>query len=121
MLTHGWQKIRGFTELAENFPDPIGMGSKLSLMSVICAEFGCSLLLIAGLFTRIATLPLAITMIVALTVIHANDPWQKKELAACYLAVYAVIMRAVCQNIRDFQMRVLAAYDVSLHSAPRNS
>lgn len=92
MLNHGWQKLSGYSEMAETFPDPLGMGNQLSLIAAIGAELGCSLLLIAGLGTRLASLPLAFTMVIALFVIHGDDPWQKKELAACYLAVYAVIL-----------------------------
>ncbi|MCC7337203.1 MAG: DoxX family protein [Pirellulaceae bacterium] len=92
MLVHGWQKLSGFSEMADKFPDPIGMGSSLSLVLAIAAEVGCSLLLIAGFGTRLAAVPLAFTMIVALFVVHGSDPWQKKELAACYLAVYATLM-----------------------------
>ncbi len=92
MLVHGWQKLSGFSEMADAFPDPIGMGSRLSLISAIGAEVGCSLLLIVGLATRLAAIPLAFTMIVALFVVHAADPWQTKELAAIYLSVYAALI-----------------------------
>ncbi|MEO8272091.1 MAG: DoxX family protein, partial [Aureliella sp.] len=91
MLVHGIQKLMGFSEMADKFPDPIGIGSQLSLVMAIGAEVGCSLLLILGLGTRLAVIPLAFTMIVALFVVHAADPWKVKELAAMYLAVYAVI------------------------------
>ena len=88
MLVHGTQKLMGFSELSGKFPDPLGMGSQLSLLSAIGAEVGCSLLLILGLGTRFAAIPLAFTMIVALFLVHASDPWQVKELAAVYLCVY---------------------------------
>ena len=92
MLVHGWQKLTGFSEMADTFPDPIGMGSRLSLISAIGTEFGCSLLLVIGLGTRLAAIPLAFTMAMALFVVHGADPWQKKELAAVYLSVYAVLV-----------------------------
>ncbi|QDV44631.1 Putative oxidoreductase CatD [Stieleria neptunia] len=88
MLVHGLAKLNGFSTMSESFPDPIGMGSTLSLVMAIGAEVGCSLLLIIGFATRFASLPLAFTMIVALFVVHAADPWQAKELAAVYLLVY---------------------------------
>lgn len=91
MLVHGIQKIMGFSEMADKFPDPIGMGSQLSLVMAIGAEVGCSIFLILGLGTRLAIVPLAFTMIIALFVVHAADPWKVKELAAIYLTVYAVI------------------------------
>lgn len=92
MLIHGWQKLSGYSEMAETFPDPIGVGSQMSLILAIFAEFGCSILLIFGLATRLAAIPLAFTMIIACFVVHGTDPWQKKELAACYLAVYLALL-----------------------------
>lgn len=88
MLGHGIPKLMGFSEMAGQFPDPLGMGSQFSLISAIGAEVGCSLLLLLGLGTRFAAIPLAITMMVALFAVHASDPWKVKELAAVYLAVY---------------------------------
>jgi putative oxidoreductase len=92
MLVHGIPKLIGFAEMAGQFPDPLGMGSGLSLVLAIGAEVGCSLLLILGLGTRFAAIPLAITMAVALFVVHAADPWKVKELAAVYLCVYVSLV-----------------------------
>ncbi len=92
LVAHGWTKLMGFSELAHTFPDPLGLGSRLSLVAAIAAEAGCSTLLILGLGSRIAAMPLAFTMIIALFVIHEADPWQKKELAAVYLAVYTTLL-----------------------------
>ncbi len=92
MLKHGLGKLSGFHEMAGGFPDPFGMGSRLSLISAIGAEVGCSLLLIVGLATRFALIPLAFTMLVAVFFIHGDDPWKAKELAACYLTVYVALL-----------------------------
>jgi len=92
MLVHGWQKLSNFSDMSDKFPDPLGMGSTLSLTAAVGAEVGCSVLLILGLCTRLAAIPLAFTMVIALFVIHADDPWQRKELAAVYLAAYVVIL-----------------------------
>ena len=91
MLTHGIPKLMGFSEMASKFPDPIGLGSQLSLSLAIAAEVGCSLLLILGLFTRLACIPLAFTMIIACLVVHSADPWKAKELATVYLTVYVAL------------------------------
>ncbi|MCO6045042.1 DoxX family protein [Aeoliella sp. ICT_H6.2] len=92
MLVHGTQKVMGFGQMADVFPDPIGMGSQLSLIAAIGAEVGCSILLILGLGTRLAAVPLAFTMLVALVLVHSADPWNVKELAAVYLSVYVSLM-----------------------------
>jgi len=88
MLVHGIPKLMGFNEMADKFPDPLGMGSQVALMSAIGAEVGCSILLILGLAMRLAAIPLAITMTVALFIVHGNDAWKVKELAATHLSAY---------------------------------
>ena len=93
MLTHGWAKLESFSEtsVAGSFPDPIGLGSSLSLTLVVLAEFGASLLIILGVFTRLAVIPLIINMSVAVFVIHAPDTFAVKELAVMYLGVYIAL------------------------------
>lgn len=92
MLVHGVAKIQGFSDLSAVFPDPIGLGSKLSLILAIGAEVGASLLLMVGLASRLAAIPLAFTMLVALFLVHAEDPWKVKELAAMFLLVYVTLL-----------------------------
>lgn len=92
MMVHGIQKIIGFSDAAGGFPDPLGVGNQLSLIMAIGAEAGCSALLVLGLFTRIAAMPLAFTMVIACFVVHGGDPWKVKELAAVYLFVYVIII-----------------------------
>jgi putative oxidoreductase len=88
MLTHGWQKLENFSTLSAVFPDPIGVGSSTSLILIIFAEFFCSILIILGLFTRLATIPLIVGMAVAAFVIHGNDPLAVRELSLLYLSLY---------------------------------
>ena len=84
MLTHGWGKLSSFSEKSDMFPDPLGVGSTLSLGLATFAEFFCALFLIAGLFTRFAALNILITMLVAGLIFHFEDPFGKKELALLY-------------------------------------
>lgn len=91
MLSHGIPKLLSFSTLSANFYDPLGVGSSFSLILSIGAEVGCSLLLIFGLFTRLALLPLLFTMLMAFFVIHATDPFAVKELAMTYIAIYIAI------------------------------
>ena len=91
ILLHGIPKIVRFEQLAPIFPDPLGIGSAVSLALVIFAEVGCSAALILGLFTRFSFMPLMFNFSVAAFVIHAGDPLAKKELALLYLFVYMCI------------------------------
>lgn len=91
MLTHGLAKVAAFDTLANTFPDPIGLGSAFSLVLAIGAEVGCSILLMLGLFTRLAVLPLIFTMFIAGMVVNAGAPYAAKELALIYLMAYVMI------------------------------
>ena len=91
MLTHGLAKLTSFSELSATFPDPIGLGSTLSLILIIGAAVGCSLFVIVGAFTRLATIPLMFSMLVVLFVVHASDPFQVKELPLLYLGIYILL------------------------------
>lgn len=85
MLTHGLGKLSGFSDMVGSFPDPIGLGQTPSLVLAIFAEFFCALLLMVGFLTRLAAVPLVINMAVAAFIVHAEDPWAKKEFALLYL------------------------------------
>ncbi len=89
MLTHGIPKLMMlFGGEPITFGDPIGLGAEASLTLAVFAEFICSILIIIGLGTRLAAIPLALTMAVAFFIVHAADPFQRKELALLYLIVF---------------------------------
>ncbi len=89
MLTHGWPKLLRLFEGGEiKFGDPLGIGPVLSLILVVFAEVLCSILIGIGIWTRLATIPLMITMGVAAFISHGNDPFGRKELALMYLLIY---------------------------------
>ena len=76
LLTHGWGKVQMLINRQfEMFGDPIGIGSQLSLILVVFAEFVCAILVMLGLMTRLACVPVVVTMIVAALVAHGKDPW----------------------------------------------
>ncbi|MNV83436.1 hypothetical protein D3C71_1772440 [compost metagenome] len=92
MLVHGYGKLQMLTSGEPiQFGDPIGVGEPASLALAVFAEFLCSILVLIGLGTRLAVIPLIITMLVAIVVIHGPDGFDKKELALHYLVVYAFL------------------------------
>lgn len=88
LIAHGWPKLIGFKDKMDVFPDPLGLGSSLSLGLAIGAEAGCAALVLLGIATRLASIPLAITMAVAVFIVHSSDPFGQKELAFMYLGIY---------------------------------
>ena len=89
---HGWSKLSNFSEMSASFPDPLGVGSAVSLGLTVFAEFFCSLLVILGLATRLASVPIVIMLLVAATIIHGDDPWQKKEFALIYAVPFLTLI-----------------------------
>lgn len=85
---HGWGKLLAFGTKAATFPDPLGIGHRLSLASTIGAEFVAAGLVVIGLATRPAALGVVFTMAVAAFVVNAGEPWSGKELAAIYLVAF---------------------------------
>lgn len=90
---HGWKKmIKLFTEDPVLFADPFGIGPSITLGFTVFAEVVCGLLLALGLFTRFSSIPLIITMLVAIGIIHTGDPFGDRELALLYLAPCIILL-----------------------------
>jgi len=93
ILTHGWSKLSKVLSGAEiQFADPIGLGMEISFYLVIFAEVICAVLLLIGLATRLALIPLIINMAVIVFMVHFQEGFQKIELPAFYLLVFLFLM-----------------------------
>lgn len=92
LLTHGLPKFQKLISGNFEFGDPIGIGAAPSLFLAVLGEFVCPILLIIGFKTRWVAIPSAITMLVAVVKIHANDPFGTKEKALLYLVVFLAII-----------------------------
>lgn len=87
LATHGWGKLQMVLDgQFDRFGDPIGIGSGASLVLVMFAEFFCSILVMVGLATRLAAIPIVIAMAVAAFVAHGSDPWTMGEAARLFFS-----------------------------------
>ena len=92
MITHAIPKMNKLIAGGEiQFPDPLGMGTTVSLVLAVFAELICSILIGFGFLTRLSAFPLIITMAVAAFIVHAGDPFKQKELSLMYLILYIVL------------------------------
>lgn len=91
MMTHGIMKYKILME-GGVFANPIGIGSAASLWLAVFAELVCSALLIIGFATRIVAIPLIVTMVIAIFVVHTGQPFANKEMAGLYLIIYVVLL-----------------------------
>lgn len=95
MLVHGLPKLeRLFSPAPVEFVSVLGMGAGLSLALAVFAEVACSLFLLFGLGTRLAVIPLIITMVIAVFYIHSDDPFARQELGLLYLLFYILLLVA---------------------------
>lgn len=94
MLTHGVPKLSKLFISPIAFPDPLGVGSGLSLVLTLIGELIAPIFIIIGFKTKIAAIPAAITMFVAAFVVHFNDPIETKEKALLYFFAFFVILLA---------------------------
>lgn len=91
MLTHGIPKISMLFESPIKFANPIGVGETASLILALIGEFVAPILVLIGFKTKLATVPVIITMAVAAFLVHASDPFAVKEKALLYLVGFIVI------------------------------
>ena len=93
MLTHGLPKLATlFSGDPIQFASVMGMSPSLSLILAVFAEVLCSILILIGFGTRLATIPLIITMLVAVFMIHAGDPFARQEMGLHYILVYLFLL-----------------------------
>ena len=92
MLTHGYPKLIKVLNGDMQFGDPFGIGAEISLILAAFAEAICSFLIIIGLGTRLATIPVIITMATAAFIVHATDPLSRQELPIIYLLAFITIL-----------------------------
>lgn len=93
MLTHGIPKLKKLLAGGPyQFPDPLGVGAAASLGLTVFSEVICAALLVIGLKSRWASIPLVITMLVAVFIVHGGDPFKKQEMGLLFMFMYLAVM-----------------------------
>lgn len=92
MVKHGFAKLMTFTTLQHTFFNFLGFGPKFSLILVLFAEIFCSLMIVLGLFTRYACIPILIAMLIVIYGADASKDFLESELAIFYFTAFAAIM-----------------------------
>lgn len=96
MVQAGWQKLANFDSTVQWFGDAeFGLGLPFPYvlaMLASLAEFVGGLLLVPGLAVRWVSIPLLITMIVAMVTVHAENGWLAIADANSWLADGTLLM-----------------------------
>jgi putative oxidoreductase len=95
-LKHGLEKITGFSQMAQQFPDPIHIGVLPSLVIATLSDAVASWFIVAGLFTRWAALYSFLNIAVAFSLVeHARffgRGADHGELMVLYLAALLALV-----------------------------
>ncbi|MBK6832303.1 MAG: DoxX family protein [Flavobacteriales bacterium] len=89
---HGWPKLMGFADRMDTFADPFGLGSTFSLILILIAEVLCTTLVVLGLWTRAALVPLIIAMAVVAFMVKGDADFPAKELAFVYFFAFVTLL-----------------------------
>ncbi len=91
-VDHGFAKLMHFGSQQYTFFDPFHIGHRWALVLCLFAEVFCALLLVLGLFTRVAALVLVINMAVASFIALKGQTLAGHEMAFLYLAAFFSIL-----------------------------
>ncbi|MGN6417315.1 MAG: DoxX family protein [Pseudobacter sp.] len=92
MINHGYQKLMHFSAIKPKFMSVFGIGQGPTLGLVVFAEVICAALVVIGLFTRFAAIPVIIVLCVALFSAHKGLIFGEGEMAALFLGGYLAIL-----------------------------
>lgn len=88
---HGVPKVQNLLSDEPQFANVFGMGVLLSLIVATIFETIFPLLIILGYKTRLAALPIIITMLVAIFDYHGNDSFAMREKPILFLIGFVSI------------------------------
>lgn len=94
LIHHGYEKFSNFHQTEGFMMNFMGIGKSTSTALVIFAEFFCAGLVILGLFTRLACIPIIILFIVIIFKATNADFFGKSELPVAYLTGSLAILFA---------------------------
>lgn len=92
LMVHGYDKLVHYAEYSKQFMPFMGMSAATSLVLVIFAEFVCSLLVMIGLFTRFACIPILVTMCVALFKAHGGQVSGEGQAATLFGLAFLTLL-----------------------------
>jgi putative oxidoreductase len=88
---HGLPKVLHYGSELTKIEDPFGFGAQLSLWAAILAEFVCPLFIAAGMFTRLACLPVIGVLLIAMLAVHPGWSIPEGQFGWLLLVIFIAI------------------------------
>ncbi|WP_160288024.1 DoxX family protein [Pseudomonas knackmussii] len=109
LQVHGLPKLLHWQSELQHIEDPFGLGAPLTLGLAVFAEVLCPLLLIAGVFARLACLPILAVLLVALVFVHPQWTLEEGQFAWWMLILFGGLALAGPGSYRLDNLRPRAA------------
>ena len=110
MIQAGWNKASSFDSIVDWFGnDDYGLGLPMPFVMAFlatAAELVGGVLLLLGALTRLVSIPLMVTMIVAMVSVHAKNGWRAIADASSWLADGTILLN---ENIMAAPEKLAAA------------
>lgn len=89
---HGVGKYHVLKTDPSAFPDPLGLGPTLSILSSMAVECLASAFVALGLLTRLACLSILATMATIAIVVHRHDGWAQTEPSVLFFLLFSIVL-----------------------------
>jgi putative oxidoreductase len=100
LWVHGLPKLLHYSEQLKLIEDPFHLGAPLTLLLAIFAEVLCPLLIIAGVWTRLACLPILAVLVIALLVVHPEWTLFEGQFGWLLMIIFTSILIAGPGSLR---------------------
>jgi putative oxidoreductase len=91
LAVHGLPKVLHYTSQAAAIEDPFHFGKTLSISFAIFAEVVCPPLMILGIATRLAAIPILVVTMTALLFVHRDWSVSQGQFAWMLLIIFGTI------------------------------
>jgi putative oxidoreductase len=89
LQVHGLPKLLHWQSELQHIDDPFGLGALPTLALAVFAEVLCPILLVLGVFARLACLPVIAVLLVALVFVHPQWTLEEGQFAWWMLILFA--------------------------------
>ncbi|AZF21147.1 DoxX family protein [Pseudomonas sp. R3-52-08] len=100
LWVHGLPKLLNYSDQLKLIEDPFHLGAPLTLLLAIFAEVLCPLLIIAGVWTRLACLPILAVLVIALLVVHPEWTLFEGQFGWLLMIIFTSILIAGPGSLR---------------------
>jgi len=94
LYVHGLPKILHFSDELQRIEDPMHLGKGFSLCFSIFAEVICPLLIIAGVFVRVAAMSVLCLLVVAMFLVHPDWSVAEGQFGWLLMIIFGTVLIA---------------------------